>query len=74
MQYAESSVQGICSNIYCKRGVDGKRGVVAIRNIRELSYDSQACKQMMERYSKRYKGSMTGPADRQVIDDKMNTL
>lgn len=74
MQYAENSVAGLCSNTYCKKGKDGKRAPVAIRNVRTPSYCSQACNQMMSRYKDRYKGTNAGPLSKKTVEDKMNTL
>ncbi|MEK6881606.1 MAG: hypothetical protein AABY22_18440 [Nanoarchaeota archaeon] len=74
MQYAEESVQGLCSNSYCTKGKDGKRQVVAIRDTRKKSYCSQACRQMMERYKNRYRGTNSGPLSRETINDKMTNL
>jgi hypothetical protein len=73
-QFFETSTQGICSNKYCTKGKGGKRAPVAIRDARKPSYCSQSCKQMMERYKNRYRGTNAGPLSRETINDKMNSL
>ena len=55
------------------KGKDGKRADVAIRNVREDSYCSQACN-AMQRYKKRYRGTGAGPLSRETVEDKMSIL
>ena len=66
------SARGYCKNTYCNKGVDGKKAVVAVRDIRKgPGYCSRPCASM-SRYKTRYRGTNSGPVDISVFHDKMS--
>lgn len=74
MQYADSSIKGLCANAYCDKGTDGKRKEVPIRDTRGGGeYCGRSCASMA-RYKKRYQGTNAGPLNRDNIQNKMNKL
>ena len=66
------SAKGFCKNPYCNKGEDGKKAIVAVRNLREgPGYCSRPCASM-SRYKNRYRGTNSGPVDAKVFHDRMN--
>ena len=66
------NAKGYCKNVYCDKGEDGKRAVVAVRDLRDgAGYCSRPCASM-SRYKKRYRGTNSGPVDPEIFHDKMN--
>ena len=74
MQFTDSSIRGVCANMYCTKGANGTRQEVAIRDLRNTeTYCSQACG-AMTRYKKRYRGTNAGPLNREFIEEKMTQM
>ena len=60
--------------MYCTKGKDGKRQVIAIRDTRAGGgYCSKACASINQ-YKKRYTGSLQGRATQEAVKEKMQTL
>ena len=73
-QFLEGSITDKCRNPYCIKGEDGGRKTVAIRNSREGGgYCSKSC-ESINRYKKRYTGSLNGRATQNMLREKMSQL
>ena len=72
MQFGETSVRGLCANVYCNKGAEGKRAEVPLRDTKgAAAYCSRPCASVV-RYKTRYRGTNAGPVSREEIQKKMS--